>query len=890
MIDADAIERVKRSVDLTAIVRSHGVELRRKGKQLVGRCPFHSPDRTPSFFVDPTMGTWKCFGACAAKGDEKSGGDAIRFVMKADRLTFKQAIAKLGGTMEPKPRASSRAKKTTNGNDDLALLARVVDFYARTLESSPAAQKYLASRGLVNAELWSAYRIGHADGSLLTKAKGALREGLVRLGVIVNDRELLHDCVVFPLVDRAGVVVGLYGRAIDRDQHLYLPGPKRGLFNAETLRGAEEVILTESVIDALSCIEAGVMNVLPLYGTNGFTADHASLLAQLRPARVALALDSDDAGRAATAQLAQKLAGTFDVRVVELARKDLNDVLLCDGVDALKRTMAGERIDSPNSPEHESAAKEEGQLAIAGGEMQFVSGVRTYTVRGIDAKSRGGSLRVGLKLAAGDARVIDAVDLYSARSRNGFLTRAIEAQLGERIDIERDLLLLLDAIERHQAKESAPAAPPSLAMNAADRDDAMTLLLRADLLDVIAIDMEAVGYVGETTNKQLGYLVAVSRKLSAPLSMIITSQSGSGKSALADVLELMIPPEEMILFSRLSAQALYYMERDALQHKFVVIEERAGSMEADYSIRSLQSKKKLILAVPIKDPASGRIKTQVFEILGPAAFLETTTETRIHPENATRCFEVWCDESEEQTRRIHDAQRRSKTIEGRAAAREREVIIHRHQNAQRLLASLDVVIPFADAIEFPHHWLRTRRDHLRFLNLIEVIALLHQHQRERKTDDGREYIEATIADYGHAYALAAEVLGATLADLKRPAAELLHVVRAIAGRKTDGAVTRREVREGSGLPDHRVIALLQELVALEYVEILSGSFGKAFRYRLASSSPAAPNGIPGLTTPEQLQAKLIVTKSPNLANSPERFVQGGHLPEMKGRRAAARRP
>lgn len=71
--------------------------------------------------------------------------------------------------------------------------------------------------------------------------------------------------------------------------------------------------------------------------------------------------------------------------------------------------------------------------------------------------------------------------------------------------------------------------------------------------------------------------------------------------------------------------------------------------------------------------------------VGPAAFLETTTETRIHPENATRCFEVWCDESEEQTRRIHEAQRRSKTIEGRAAAREREAIIRRHQNAQRLL-------------------------------------------------------------------------------------------------------------------------------------------------------------------------------------------------------------
>ena len=889
MIDADASERVKRSTDLAAIVRSHGVELRRKGKQLVGRCPFHSPDKTPSFFVDPSMGTWKCFGACAAKGDEKSGGDAIRFVMKADRLTFKQAIAKLGGTTAPKPRVGSRVKKeSSNGSGDLALLARVVDFYARTLQSSPDAQKYLASRGLANTELWAAYRIGFADGSLLAKTKGALREGLVRLGVVVNDRELLHGCIVFPLVDRAGVVVSLYGRAIDRDQHLYLPGPKRGLFNAETLRGVEEVILTESVIDALGCIEAGVMNVLPLYGTNGFTDDHAKLLAELRPARVALALDNDDAGRAATSKLAAQLAADYDMRVVELARKDLNDVLVHDGIDALKRTVAGERIDSPNSPENGGAAKEEGQLAIAGGEMQFVSGARTYTVRGIDAKSRGGSLRVGLKLAVGEARAIDAVDLYSARSRNGFLTRAIEAQLGERIDIERDLLFLLDAIEKHQAKDAAPTPPPSLEMSASDRDEAMVLLLRSDLLDVIAADMEAIGYVGERVNKQLGYLVAVSRKLGAPLSMIITSQSGSGKSALADVLELMIPPEEMILFSRLSAQALYYMERDALQHKFVVVEERAGSMEADYSIRSLQSKKKLILAVPIKDPSSGRIKTQVFEILGPAAFLETTTETRIHPENATRCFEVWCDESEEQTRRIHEAQRRSKTIEGRAAAREREVILRRHQNAQRLLASVDVVIPFAGAIDFPHHWLRTRRDHLRFLNLIEVIALLYQHQRERKVDDSRAYIEATIADYAHAYALAAEVLGATLADLKRPAAELLHVVRSLAGNKADGAVTRREVREASGLPDHRVIALLQELVTLEYIEIVCGSFGKAFRYRLASSSPAAPTAIPGLTTPDELQAKLTVTKSPNLANSPKRFVQGGHPTETKGRRAAAR--
>ena len=884
MIEAEVIERVKRIADIAAIVRAHGVDLKRKGKQLVGRCPFHSPDRTPSFFVDPAMGTWKCFGACAAKGDERSGGDVIRFVMKADKLSFRAALDKLGVPLDMQP-----TKRSSNGNGDVALLDRVTEFYARSLQSSNVAQQYLASRGLANRELWSAYRIGYADGSLIAKAKGSMRDALVRLGVITDrGHELLHNCIVFPLVDRSGAVVDLYGRAIDRDGHLYLPGAKRGLFNAETLRGAEEVILTESIIDALSCIEAGVMNVLPLYGTNGFTKDHAALLDELKPVRVALALDNDDAGRVATAKLARELAQHRDVRVVEIPRKDLNDVLVHDGVDALKRTLV--HIDSPNSPGTAAAAKEEAQISVDANELRYVSGPRTYTVRGVESK-RGASLRVGLKLSVGDRRVIDAVDLYSARSRNGFLSRVVEAQLGDRIEIERDLMMLLDAIEKHQAQRDEPAPASTLEMTTDERNEAMALLRRADLLDVIAADMEQLGYVGESVNKQLGYLVAVSRKLDAPLSMIITSQSGSGKSALADALELLIPPEEMILFSRLSAQALYYMERDALKHKFIVVEERAGSVDADYSIRSLQSKKKLILAVPIKDPSSGRIKTQVFEILGPTAFLETTTETRIHPENATRCFEVWCDESEEQTRRIHDAQRRSKTIVGRELARDRERVVRRHQNAQRLLESVDVVIPFAESIDFPHHWLRTRRDHLRFLNLIEVIALLHQHQRERSTtDEGRAYIEASIADYERAYALASDVLGATLADLKRPAAELLHVVRSIATKKGDGAVTRREVREASGLPDHRVIALLHDLVALEYIEIACGSFGKAFRYRLASTPAATSNRIPGLTTPDELRARLTLTKSPNLTRSHKRFSQGGHVVENTRTRRSSARP
>ena len=108
-------------------------------------------------------------------------------------------------------------------------------------------------------------------------------------------------------------------------------------------------------------------------------------------------------------------------------------------------------------------------------------------------------------------------------------------------------------------------------------------------------------------------------------------------------------------------------------------------------------------------------------------------------------------------------------------------------NAQRLLEALPVEIPFADRLSFPSSWMRTRRDHARFLNLIEVSAFLHQHQRERTADGA---IVAALADYETAYALASEVLRETLSDLKKPLREALQRIQGLAA-KGDDSVTRR---------------------------------------------------------------------------------------------------
>jgi hypothetical protein len=411
-------------------------------------------------------------------------------------------------------------------------------------------------------------------------------------------------------------------------------------------------------------------------------------------------------------------------------------------------------------------------------------------------------LRVNLRVESGTNGSthmhVETLDLYSPRSRRVFAVRTAKVLAASVDVIDEDLSELLVAVDRAQraatlASTAKPVAEAPPVMTDAERAEAAELLRAPDLMDRVVRDMETIGYVGEPTNKKLGYLIGVSRKLPEPLSTIIISQSGAGKSGLATAIERLTPPEDVVFWSRLTPQALYYVEKDFLKRKLVVIEEREGSEAADYSIRALQSKHKLVQAVPVKDPATGAIRTRTMEVEGPAAFFETTTRLAINPENASRCFELYLDESPAQTERIQDAQRTAKTAAGLALREKAHRVERLHQNAHRLLEPLPVVIPFAELLTFPTSWLRTRRDNLRLLNLIEAVAFLHQKQRPRKRlAAGVEYIEASVEDYAIAYSLAASVLGFGFDELRKPARDLLavieHKVHELA--ETKGASTR----------------------------------------------------------------------------------------------------
>ncbi|MDQ6838991.1 MAG: DNA primase, partial [Actinomycetota bacterium] len=475
-----------------------------------------------------------------------------------------------------------------------------------------------------------------------------------------------------------------------------------------------------------------------------------------------------------------------------------------------------------------------------------------WRVRGLGKVSSFDLLRLNVMVSRADDRDgpvfhVDTLDLYSARARAGFVkAAAAELGLGEEVvkaDLARVLLAAESAAEDAVATAQAPA-DPAVVLSAAEEAAAMELLRDPHLVERIAADVARAGIVGEATNVLVGYLAAVSRKLDRPLAVIVQSSTAAGKSSLMDAVLGFVPDEERVQFSAMTGQSLFYMGEADLAHKVLAVVEEEGAERASYALKLLQSEAELSIASTGKDTATGRLVTHTYRVAGPVAIFLTTTAVDVDEELLNRCVVLTVDEDRDQTRAIHDRQRAAQTLEGLLADAERRRIVKVHQDAQRLLAPVAVVNPFAPRLGFADERTRTRRDHTKYLTLIRAIALLHQHQRPRHrvTHDGRAltYIEVTIDDIALANRLAHEVLGRSLDELAPQTRRLLGhldelVAKMAAASETaraDVRFTRRAVREHCGWSDFQVRTHLGRLVDLEYVLVHRGGRGQSFVYEL----------------------------------------------------------
>jgi hypothetical protein len=768
--------------------------------------------------------------------------------MLKENLSFQEAVKTILPDYDKKEISHKPQDLSINSYQ---LLMDVADHYHKSFLEDKRGQQYLEKRGIRSIETLKAFKVGFVNGSLKQKISSHHIPDLKEIGILNNKgNESLFGCIVIPLYDDDQNIVGLYGRNTRDKRHLYLKGSHRGLFNRQGARSTKSLILTESILDALSLYELGIRNVTAAFGTGGFTPLHSNLIQEERIKDVLFAFDNDESGKNGSERIGLELKamGVLSKRIIwpdEI--KDANDFLTAGKTKEDFLSLSQEILNT--SPDDYTIKKENNAIYLK-------EGIKEYRVR-ISSGEYIRHMRVNIKLNVGEASHIDIVDLYSQRSRKQYAKRVMREFGINENETHKDLMRIVDEIERTQIKEDPDETKKPYEMRDDERNEAIRSLKNPAFIKEIIDDLGRIGCVGEDINKLLGYMVTVSRRLEWPLSLIIVSQSGAGKSNLADTLESIVPPEECVHLSRITPQALYYMDRCALKRKVLIIEEKEGREAADYSIRVLQSKKALRLAVPIKDPNTGKTKTVTFEVEGPVVIIETTTKTNINPENASRCFISYMDESEDQTRRIQNYQGFMRTIDGVNKKTMIDQIKLKHQNIQRLLKPINIINPFISRIKFPTKWMRTRRDYPKFLNLIEVVAFLHQYQRDiKKAHDGTEYIESTLDDYRIAYDMARDVLQESLSELLKPEKDLRDKIQQLVNEKNLKAVTRRQIRDYTGLPDHVLRRLVKTLVDLEYLLVIEGKNGLKYEYAINPDPDESKEIIQGLTTPKELERQV----------------------------------
>ena len=349
---------------------------------------------------------------------------------------------------------------------------------------------------------------------------------------------------------------------------------------------------------------------------------------------------------------------------------------------------------------------------------------------------------------------------------------------------------------------------------------------RSNLMEAIKDDYTALGLVGENSNKLMAYLAAISRKMDNPLNILVLSSSGAGKSALIDKTVKLTPPEDVIRTSSISNKALFYME--SLKDKLLVLEEAAG-MNDTYAIRTLISEGYLSL----ETVSGGKLKSKRVE--GGCSVFQSTTNPEINAETKSRFFVIGVDESRSQTRNILASQRKSYTLEGLIGNMEEQNIIHKHHTFQRMLKPLAVVNPFANYMFYEDDRLQARRDQPKLLNLCRAVTFLNQLQKDVKSYQNIEYIEASKDDINIAVELASEIIGLSLDDLSIPSRDLLEQLNQMLPKGKErhrSSFTRTDIMNYTGWTRTRLHIHLKELIDMELVVKLSGRKNSLQHYRL----------------------------------------------------------
>ena len=335
LIPRPFIDELLNQTDVVEFIDSH-VPLKKRGTSYTACCPFHS-EKNPSFSVVAKKQFYHCFG-CGASGN------AISFAMNYLHLSFSDAIETLAARIGLQVPREGRSKDHQQSLSLYDFLARVTQFYQKTLKTSgSAAISYLKQRQ-ITGEIAHKYQLGYAppDWRTLEVPFKNNKKELIDTGMlIVTDDGKSYDRyrhrILFPIHDRHGRIIGFGGRSIDADQKpKYLNSPETIIFQKgrelyglhHVLKQSEpitSIIIVEGYIDVISLAQHGVPNAVATLGTATSTY-HIQLLSKYTK-RLIFCFDGDDAGRQAAWRALESSLAYLD------AGLDANFIFLPQGHD-----------------------------------------------------------------------------------------------------------------------------------------------------------------------------------------------------------------------------------------------------------------------------------------------------------------------------------------------------------------------------------------------------------------------------------------------------------------------------------------------------------------------------------------------------------------------------
>ena len=307
-------DEIKQRIDIVEFI-SRYTQLKKAGATYKGTCPFHS-ERTPSFVVYPSTGTWHCFGSCS------TGGDIFSFLMQKENLDFREALQVLaqqaGISLEEESGEGGQSRRAQIYDANAA----AAEFYQQILRTHPgaaAARDYLTRRGIDDATI-DTFQLGYSldQWSVLRDhllAQKFSLDLLIEAGLIKHNdaRDSTYDAfrgrVIIPIRDRMGRVIGFGGRVLDGSQPKYLNTAETPVFHKshviygldmayQAIRDVNKVVVVEGYMDVIAAHQYGFPNVVACMGT-ALTPDQLQQL-QRFTSNYVLALDADAAGQQAT--------------------------------------------------------------------------------------------------------------------------------------------------------------------------------------------------------------------------------------------------------------------------------------------------------------------------------------------------------------------------------------------------------------------------------------------------------------------------------------------------------------------------------------------------------------------------------------------------------------